>query len=131
MDNRRRSSICAAALLVLASACSAGDDQSTASTPDESDYCGDLGDLIRLLDDGGTIDEYNELMTRIADESPADHAPTWYLMLALSAEPFSYDNFNAAVDSLEQLDPDLSVTCAGLGRWIVDDAGRVRSLPTG
>lgn len=131
MDKRRRWWIGAAVLLVLASACRADGDQSTATTPDESNYCADLGDLIRLLADGGTIDEYNELMTRIVEESPADHAPTWSLMLALSEETFSYDNFNPAVDSLEQLDPDLSVTCAGLGQRIVDDAGRVRSFPTG
>jgi len=83
-----------------------------------------------VLDDGGTIGEYNELLTAVVDKSPADHASTWSLLLTLSEEPFSYDNFNPAVDSLEQLDPELDTTCPGLREMIVDDSGRVRSYRT-
>jgi hypothetical protein len=82
-----------------------------------------------VLDDGGTIGEYNELLTGVVDESPAGHASTWSLLLTLSEEPFSYDNFNPAVDSLERLVPELDVACPGLSEMIVDDAGRVRSYP--
>ena len=84
-----------------------------------------------MLDDGGTIDEYNEQLAGVLDESPADHASTWSLLLTLSEESFSYDNFNPAVDSLELLGPELETTCPGLGEIIVDDSGRVRSYPTG
>ena len=102
----------------------------TATAPTESSYCADVDELTGLLNDGGSVEEYNEVLNRIVDESPVGHALTWSLMLVLSEEPFSYDNFNPAVDSLERLDPDLNATCAGLQPMIVDDSGRIRSWPT-
>lgn len=120
----------AAAALMFLAACGADGVESTSSSPGESTYCADLAALITALDDGGTIDEYNELLTGVVDASPADHAPTWSLLLKLSEEPFSYDNFNPAVDSLDQLVPELDATCPSLDEMIVDDTGRVGSYPT-
>ena len=119
-----------AAALVFMAACGAGTDDIGSTTSDESDYCADLAALIRVLDDDGTIGEYDELLTSVVDGSPANHTPTWSLLLTLSEEPFSYDNFNPAVDSLERLGPELSATCPRLGEMTVDDDGRVRSYPT-
>jgi hypothetical protein len=130
MGSRHGGWVVAAAALVFVAACGADTDQSASTTPDESDYCAELAALIRVLDDDGTIGEYNELLTIVVDESPASHTPTWSLLLTLSEEPFSYDNFNPAVDSLEQLGPELSATCPVLDGMIVDDDGRVRSYPT-
>jgi hypothetical protein len=103
---------------------------STSTASEGSGYCADLAALIRVLDDGGTIGEYHELLTSVVDASPAEHAATWSRLLTLSEEAFSYDNFNPAIDSLERLDPGLAATCPDLGEMIVDDAGRVRSYPT-
>ena len=119
-----------ATTLPFLAACGADEVESTSTALEESSYCAELDALIRLLDDGGTIGEYNELLTAVVDESPAGHASTWSLLLTLSEESFSYDNFNPAVDSLEQLGPDLDTTCPGLGEMIVDDSGRLRSYPT-
>ena len=118
-----------AAGLLFLTGCGSADDQSTATTPTESTYCADVDELTGLLEGGGSVDEYDEVLTRIIDESPDGHALTWSLMLVLSEEPFSYDNFNPAVDSLERLGPDLDTTCAGLQPMIVDDSGRIRSWP--
>lgn len=88
-------------------------------------YCADLVELMGLLDGGGTVTEYNALLAEIVDESPAGHGETWALMLTLSEEPFTYENFNPAVDALDRLD--LDGTCPGpLERLVVDDSGRVR-----
>ena len=119
-----------AAALSVFTGCGSGDDQSTATAPTESSYCVDVDELTGLLEGGGSVEEYNGLLNRIVDESPDGHALTWSLMLVLSVEPFSYDNFNPAVDSLERLGPDLDATCAGLQPMIVDDSGRIRSWPT-
>jgi hypothetical protein len=120
----------AAAGVVFLTACGSDTVESTSTTSEQSGYCANVAALIDVLDDGGTIGDYNELLTAVADESPADHASTWSLLLTLSEEPFSYDNFNPAIDSLERLVPQLDVACPGLGEMIVDDAGRVRSFPT-
>jgi hypothetical protein len=120
----------AAAAIMFLAACGADTVDSTSTTSEGSGYCADLAALIVVLDDGGTIGKYNELLTGVVDESPAGHASTWSLLLTLSEEPFSYDNFNPAVDSLERLVPELDVACPGLSEMIVDDAGRVRSYPT-
>lgn len=120
----------AAAGVLFLTACGSDTVESTSTTSEEAGYCADLAAFIVVLDDGGTIDEYNELSTAVADESPADHASTWSLLLTLSEEPFSYDNFNPAIDSLERLVPELDAACPRLGEMIVDDAGRVRSSPT-
>jgi len=50
-------------------------------------------------------------------------------MLELSVEPFTYENFNPALDSLDDIGTDLEATCPRLGRFIVDDDGRVRGYP--
>jgi hypothetical protein len=118
-----------AALSVL-TACGAGNDEPTATTPTESSYCADVDELTGLLAGGGSVEDYDELLTRIVEESPDGHTLTWSLMLVLSEEPFSYDNFNPAVDSLERLGPDLDATCPGLDPMIVDDSGRIGPWPT-
>ena len=120
-----------AGLLAVATSCgAAAEDESGAPSTSDSTYCDDLGELTGLLDGGGTVEEYNALMSRIVDESPVDHETTWSLMLVLSEEPFSYDNFNPALDSLDRIGPDLEVACAELPPMIVDDSGRIRSWPT-
>jgi hypothetical protein len=128
---RDRSRWLGVAALLVVTACGAADDQSSATTSTASTYCADVDELTGLLDGGATVEEYDELLTRIVDESPDGHAPTWSLMLVLSEEPFTYDNFNPAIDSLERLGPDLDATCADLQPMIVDDSGRIRSWPTG
>lgn len=130
MRSRWGWSLGAATTLTFLAACGADEVESTSTAFEESGYCADLDALIGVLEDGGTLGEYNELLTAVVDESPPDHASTWSLLLTLSEEPFSYDNFNPAVDSLEQLGPELDTTCPGLGEMIVDDSGRVRSYPT-
>jgi hypothetical protein len=120
----------AAATLGFLAACGADMVESSSTASEESGYCADLDALIAVLDDGGTIDEYNELLTGVVDESPAGHTPTWSLLLTLSEGPFSYDNFNPAVDSLDRLAPGLATTCPDLDAMIVDDFGRIRSYPT-
>jgi hypothetical protein len=121
--------------LVVAASCGSTDDESRVSgagesTTGESNYCAHVDELARVLDGGGSVDEYDEVINRIVVESPADHVATWSLMRELSEEPFSYDNFNPAVDSLERLSPDLDAACPELRPFIVDDSGRVRSYPT-
>lgn len=103
-------------------ACGSG----SGSGSEASSYCADLGRLVRVLDDGGTDAAYNRLLGRVAQEAPADHAPTWRLMSKLSRERFTYDNFNPAVDSLDRISDDLDAQCPGLGRLIVDNDGRMR-----
>jgi hypothetical protein len=109
-----------------------GPSDDVASSPD-SNYCDDLLDLTHVLDDGGSVADYNQLLGRITAEAPAGHADTWALMLELSSERFTYENFNPAVDALEQLETDLAQTCPGLDapKLVVDDDGRVRQSSGG
>jgi hypothetical protein len=107
-----------------------GESGNSEPTIGESDYCAEIDELARVLDEGGSVDEYNEVMKRVVVASPPDHVATWSLMTELSEEPFSYDNFNPAVDSLDRLGPALEVACPELRPFIVDDSGRVRSYPT-
>ena len=115
----------------LASCSSPNDDAGSvdATEPAESPYCSDLAELTTVIDEGGSEGEYNDLLRRVADESPAHHAATWSLMLRLSVEPFTYENFNPALDSLDDIGPDIEATCPRLGRFVVDDDGRVRGFP--
>lgn len=132
MHKQRGSWLVAAVAMMIVVSCGAESNEVASTTTDESDesdYCADLAALVRVLDDGGTSGEYDELLTTLVAASPPDHTPTWSLLLTLSEERFSYDNFNPAVDSLERLGPELSATCPGLGEFIVDDDGRVRSYP--
>lgn len=123
-----RSRLLGVAVLIVAAACGA-DDEGVAATAasGESGYCDQVAALIGVLDDGGTVGEYNELLAGVAAASPADHTVTWALLLTVSTEPFSYDNFNPAVDSLDRLAPELETACPGLGQIVVDDDGRVRT----
>lgn len=127
---RNRYLLLAAAGLLVVASCGSGDDGSAVTGTTASSYCADVGQLAGLLEGGGSVEDYDELLTRIVDESPDGHAPTWSLMLVLSEEPFDYDNFNPAVDSLERLGPDLEATCPDLRPIIVDDSGRIGSWPT-
>ncbi len=124
-----------AVMVLLLGACGLSTDEAaTNATPaalEESSYCAALSRAAQVLDDGGSTAEYNELLALIAAESPANHADTWALMLELSAEPFSYENFNPAADSLDRISVDLNSTCSGMDRMFVDDAGRMRQQPSG
>jgi len=102
---------------------------SCTADPEPSGYCADLDELVRVLDAGGSVAEYEQRLARVGEESPPEHAPTWSLMLALSREPFSYDRFNPAVDSLDRIADDIVAICPGFDRTIVDDAGRMRRWP--
>ena len=115
----------------LASCSSSNDDAAPVETtaPAESTYCTDLAELTTVIDDGGAESRYNQLLQQIVDEGPPEHADAWSLMLTLSVEPFTYENFNPALDSLDEIGADLEATCPRLGRFIVDDDGRVRSFP--
>ena len=96
------------------------------STDEPAGYCDDLLRAAQILDDGGSEADYNDLLLRLASEGPPDHVETWILMSTLSTEPFSYDNFNPAIDSLDRISDDLDSTCPGLDAMFVDDDGRLR-----
>ncbi len=83
--------------------------------------------LTQVLDEQG-VAAYDELLANVIANSPAEHVEAWTLMLELSQEPFSYENFNPAVDSLERIAPDLTAKCSGPELFVVDDAGRVTLL---
>jgi len=115
--------------ILLASCGASGDDGSingSSSVVEVTDYCDELISAARVLDDGGSVNRYNELLRRVEAASPPDHADTWRLMFELSDEPFSYENFNVAIDSLDTISDDLDGTCSQLDRVFVDDAGRLR-----
>ena len=123
-----------AALVILLGSCGGSADgaatSSSSAAAEVTSYCDDLMSAAQILDDGGSEAEYDELLRRVAAESPADQADTWLLMSKLSDEPFSYENFNAAIDSLDRISDDLNSTCSGLDRMFVDDAGRMRMQPS-
>ncbi len=83
-----------ATTLPFLAACGADGVESTSTALEESGHGADLDALIRLLDDGGTIGEYDEQLTAVVDESSARHASTWSLLLTPSEESFNDDNFN-------------------------------------
>ena len=134
-----------ATLALLLAACGSGADDAapanmsatvtaatvTAATVAPTAYCDDLADVARILDGGGSVADYNGLLVRIAAEAPTDHADTWGLMLRLSEESFSYENFNPAIDSLDRISAELNSMCPGFDRVIVDDDGRMRLQPAG
>ena len=99
-------------------------------------YCEALIALIGLeRPDEGTGDHdderrYRTLLQAVHDESPPEHKPTWDLFSILADEPFSYDNFNPAVDSLEQIGAELSAGCPGAESVLVDEDGRLISWST-
>jgi len=127
--------IAPAGALILLGSCGASSDDVVSSrnsvAAEETGYCDDLIGAAQILDGGGTEAEYNDLLLRVAAHSPPDHADTWVLMSRLSEEPFSYENFNTATDSLDQISDDLDSTCPGLDRMFVDDGGRMRMQPSG
>jgi hypothetical protein len=83
--------------------------------------------LTQVLDEQG-VAAYDQVLANVIANSPAEHVEAWTLMLELSQEPFSYENFNPAVDALERIAPDLTSQCSGLEFFVVDDAGRVTLL---
>ena len=106
-------------------------------SPRESDYCEALVTLIGLerpeLLQGAVAQHdfearYRALLQSVADESPPHQRPTWELLLTVVDEPFTYDNFNPAVDSLERIYPELNAECRDLEFLVVDDDGRLASL---
>lgn len=117
-------SVAASAMVVavVLTACGAADE---AGPPD---YCAEIRNAMSILDDGGSVAEYDAALARVADASPADHRKAWDLMLTLSREPFDYENFNPAVDALDDISADLDSTCPATERMIVDDDGRIRDL---
>jgi hypothetical protein len=126
------------ALLVVLGACESGGDGpasgATATAVDSgadtegADYCTEIGVLMSVLDDGGSVSDYDAALIRVGDAGPADHEAAWTLLLTLSQEPFDYENFNPAVDALDDISADLDATCPGVDRMIVDDDGRVRQF---
>lgn len=133
MDSRHW--IATAGLVLLLGSCGAGTDDVVSSgdsgAAEETGYCADLISAAQMLDGGGAEADYNDLLLRVAAQSPPDHADTWVLMSRLSEEPFSYENFNTAIDSLDRISDDLNSTCPGLDRMFVDDDGRMRMSPSG
>lgn len=128
-------------VVVLLGACASGDSDSVsgdtaASSADvavDQDrgtevYCDEIREMMSVLGRGGSVPEYDAALSRVADAAPADHREAWRLLLTVSQEPFDYENFNPAVDALDEIFPDLDATCTGLGRMIVDDDGRITEL---
>lgn len=126
-----RGAALAIATMVIASCGSGGtEDVPSSGSPDEgaNGYCATVESAAAVLDAGGSDRDYHELLRRAAAEGPAAHADTWQLMRTLSEEPFDYDNFNSALDSLDRITPSLDAMCAGLDAVVVDDDGRLRML---
>ncbi len=96
-------------------------DPSAARAP----WCEDLLAASAVLANGGTVADYEALLARVAATGPPEFAPTWELLLAASAEPFSYDTFNPAVDALDRITADVVAVCPWFGGVVVDDHGRL------
>lgn len=90
--------------------------------PDEPD---DEREAFEPLEELARVAAYDRLITQVQELAPAEHARAWELLAAVSEEPFSYDRFNPAVDELERIDDDLEARCPSLGRFVVDDHGRL------
>ena len=58
----------------------------------------------------------------------SSRSPTWALFVTLSREPFTYETFNPAVDSLDRIGDEVVAACPGFARVVVDDDGRLRHL---
>ena len=136
MRRSRNSVVLIACFLLAVTACGGSSQQSDSQTShieeeqtssSLSNYCDDVLELMNILNEGGTINAYDQLLTELVAESPAAHTDTWTLLLKLSQESFTYENFNPAVDSLESIFPDLESRCPELERMIVNDNGRVTS----
>lgn len=123
-----------AGLVILLGSCATSTDDvapSVSVADQETGCCDSIMSAAQILDDGGSEVEYNNLLRRVAAESPSSHAETWLLMSVLSEEPFSYENFNPAIDSLDRISDDLNSTCSGLDRMFVDGDGRMRMRSSG
>jgi hypothetical protein len=99
---------------------------STDPSAERPPWCDDLLAASLVLPDGGTVADYEALLARVAATGPPEFAPTWELLLAASAEPFSYDTFNPAVDALDRIAADVLAACPWFGGVVVDDHGRLR-----
>jgi hypothetical protein len=100
-------------------------------SPSESSppaWCDDLLAAASVLDEGGSVATYDRLLDRVVASSPTGHAPTWALFVTLSREPFTYETFNPAVDSLDRIGDEVVAACPGFARVVVDDDGRLRHL---
>lgn len=118
-------------LLVLDGACGSDHESTsgdTAGTEGPVAYCAEIDSLMSVLDGGGSAADYDAALIRVSDVSPPEHETAWALLLALSQEPFDYENFNPAVDALDGISADLDANCSGIDRMIVDDAGRLMRL---
>lgn len=92
----------------------------------EASYCAEIETAARVIPNGGTVAEYNTQLALVLDASPADHADTWQLMLTLSREPFTYENFNPALDSIDEISAEIRADCGAVyERVIVDNSGRL------
>jgi hypothetical protein len=85
----------------------------------------DDGEATEPLEELARVAAYDRLITQVHELAPTEHARAWELLAAVSEEPFSYDRFNPAVDELERIDTDLEARCPDLGRFVVDDHGRL------
>ncbi len=72
---------------------------------------------------------YDRLLARVVASSPTGHAATWALFVKLSREPFTYETFNPAVDSLDRIGDEVVAACPRFARVVVGDDGRLRYLP--
>ena len=64
-----------------------------------------------VLDGGGSVSAVEAALIRIADAGPPDHEAVWNLLLTPSRQPFDHENFDVAVDALDEISPDLETTC--------------------
>lgn len=93
-------------------------------------YCDAVIALMRAPRSDGEVvhvDDYERRLAKVLVLTPHADRRTWRLLLELSEEPFSYENFNPAIDEFETIAPKLERTCLrGLGDQVaVDDSGRV------
>ena len=123
----RRTWVIVGVVVTLLAACGSSEEatppvvRTPTATPAESSYCSDLAELTTVIDEGGALGRYHRLLQRIGDESPPEHAATWSLMLTLSLEDFTYENNNAAINSLDDITPDLEQRCPALGQFTVGE----------
>jgi hypothetical protein len=110
------------AMAIVLGACGIGADGAS------EDYCAEVRTLMSVLDDGGSVSDYDTALERVVDASPTSHREAWTLMLTLSQEEFDYENFNPALDALDAISPELDSTCSGTDWLVVDDDGRVRDF---
>ncbi len=90
-------------------------------------YCEAIDELSKALAAGG-VPAYDQSLAAVVASAPDGDKEAWRLMQTLSLEPFSYENFNPAVDSIEAILPRLEAECEIEGPLIINADGRVSLL---